>query len=366
MKKIQKHKTLDYDFSDYAEEITGNALFKINGGAEVENSHEGVAGAKPGDTITRKNGDVIVLKQADIDYANAQLGNNVNDGTGNASGNSGTGNNSNSESNNTSNSSSTNNSSSGANNTGTSNTSTSEITLEVPEEKKSNSYAYAAYMAKQGQAKDEGEPDRYKGYNVLGAKSSKAESPSAKVVKEKILSPVFVKAINTLYKSFINDGKKDIYTLGISASGTVTSVSGATGAGVYINPESDLRLFNSLLLIPVIPKGLKTVALTNSIITNMEDFGVYTGLEAGGGIGQSGSVSVSIGNFNSLDDAKGAYTAFGGSGGPTGTSIGLDIIKNLKNEYVGSVISLGFGAVGYKEVHKRLGFTGIKSVLQEN
>ena len=62
---------------------------------------------------------------------------------------------------------------------------------------------------------------------------------------------------------------------------------------------------------------------------------------AGGGIGQSGSVSVSIGNFNSLDDAKGAYTAFGGSGGPTGTSIGLDIIKNLKNEYVGSVISLG-------------------------
>lgn len=63
--------------------------------------------------------------------------------------------------------------------------------------------------------------------------------------------------------------------------------------------------------------------------------------EAGGGIGQSGSVSLSIGNFNSLDDAKGAYTAFGGSGGPTGTSIGLDIIKNLKNEYAGSVISLG-------------------------
>ena len=52
-----------YDFSDYAEEITGNALFKINGGAEVENSDKGVAGAKPGDTITRKNGDVIVLKQ---------------------------------------------------------------------------------------------------------------------------------------------------------------------------------------------------------------------------------------------------------------------------------------------------------------
>ena len=99
MKKIQKNKTLDYDFSDYAEEITGNALFKINGGAEVENSHEGVAGAKPGDTITRIDGTVVTLKQADIDYANAQLGNNGNDGTGNTNGNSGTGNYSNNTSN---------------------------------------------------------------------------------------------------------------------------------------------------------------------------------------------------------------------------------------------------------------------------
>ena len=97
---MKNHKNADiYDFSDYAEEITGDALFKINGGAEVENSHEGVAGAKPGDTITRKNGDVIVLKQADIDYANAQLGNNGNNGTGNTSGSSGTGNNSNNTSN---------------------------------------------------------------------------------------------------------------------------------------------------------------------------------------------------------------------------------------------------------------------------
>ena len=64
---MKNHKNADfYDFSDYAEEITGNALFKINGGAEVENSDKGVAGAKPGDTITRKNGDVIVLNQADI------------------------------------------------------------------------------------------------------------------------------------------------------------------------------------------------------------------------------------------------------------------------------------------------------------
>ena len=46
---MKKYKDLcDYDFSDYAEEITGDALFKINGGAEVENSDKGVAGAKPG------------------------------------------------------------------------------------------------------------------------------------------------------------------------------------------------------------------------------------------------------------------------------------------------------------------------------
>ena len=158
---MKKYKDLcDYDFSDYAEEITGDALFKINGGAEVENSHEGVAGAKPGDTITRIDGTVVTLKQADIDYANAQLENNGNNGTGNTNGSSG--------SNNTSNSRSTNNSSPGANNTGISNTSTSESTPEVSEEIKQNSDAYANYMSLQGRAKDEGEPDRYKGYNVLG------------------------------------------------------------------------------------------------------------------------------------------------------------------------------------------------------
>ena len=158
---MKKYKDLcDYDFSDYAEEITGDALFKINGGAEVENSHEGVAGAKPGDTITRIDGTVVTLKQADIDYANAQLGNN---GTGNTNGSSG--------SNNTSIFRSTNNSSSGANNTGISNTSTSESTLEVSEEIKQNSDAYANYMSLQGRAKDEGEPNRYKGYNVLGSEN---------------------------------------------------------------------------------------------------------------------------------------------------------------------------------------------------
>ncbi len=65
---MKKYKDIGiYNFSDYAEEITWDALFKINGGAEVENSNKGVAGAKPGDTITRNSGEVVVLKQADID-----------------------------------------------------------------------------------------------------------------------------------------------------------------------------------------------------------------------------------------------------------------------------------------------------------
>ena len=69
MKKIQKTKTLDYDFSDYAEEITGNALFKINGGAQIENSIEAQANAKVGDTVTRKDGTTHTLYQGDIDWA---------------------------------------------------------------------------------------------------------------------------------------------------------------------------------------------------------------------------------------------------------------------------------------------------------
>ena len=42
----------NFDFSDYRE-ITGDELYKINGGKQVENSNEGVANAQPGDTIIR-------------------------------------------------------------------------------------------------------------------------------------------------------------------------------------------------------------------------------------------------------------------------------------------------------------------------
>ncbi|MCQ2577755.1 MAG: hypothetical protein MJ176_04400 [Treponema sp.] len=72
---MKKYKPLDnYDFSGYAEEISGDALFKINGGAEIENSNKGVANAKPGDTLTRNDGTTVTITQGDIDWAKKQVG----------------------------------------------------------------------------------------------------------------------------------------------------------------------------------------------------------------------------------------------------------------------------------------------------
>ena len=183
---MKNHKNADfYDFSDYAEEITGNALFKINGGAEVENSHEGVAGAKPGDTITRKNGDVIVLKQADIDYANAQLGNNGNDDTGNTNGSSNAG------------------SSSGD----TSSSSTQNDYFELPE---ANPNAYAYYMSKQGEAKAEGNPNKYKGYNIYGTGRKIEETVAGEDIRTYVL---VVRQNDGLGNSF--DSDRYVYKNGV-------------------------------------------------------------------------------------------------------------------------------------------------------
>ena len=68
-----------YDFSDYAEEITGDALFKINGGAQVENSIEAQANAQVGDTLTRNDGTTVTLTQGDINWAKEKMGSNGND-----------------------------------------------------------------------------------------------------------------------------------------------------------------------------------------------------------------------------------------------------------------------------------------------
>ena len=174
-----------YDFSDYAEEITGNALFKINGGAEVENSHEGVAGAKPGDTITRIDGTVVTLKQADIDYANAQLGNNGNDGTGNTNGSS----------------------SAGSSSGDTSSSSTQNDYFELPE---ANPNAYAYYMSKQGEAKAEGNPNKYKGYNIYGTGRKIEETVAGEDIRTYVL---VVRQNDGLGNSF--DSDRYVYKNGV-------------------------------------------------------------------------------------------------------------------------------------------------------
>ena len=93
-----------YDFSDYAEEITWDALFKINGGAQIENSIEAQANAKVGDTVTREDGTTHTLYKGDIDWAQKEMAkketktpasgssnntNTGNAGAGNTSGNTG-------------------------------------------------------------------------------------------------------------------------------------------------------------------------------------------------------------------------------------------------------------------------------------
>ncbi len=68
--------TLDY--SSFAREMTEDEFLLVNGGAEVENSNEGVANAKPGDSITRNDGTSVTLTQGDIDYAQNQISNSTN------------------------------------------------------------------------------------------------------------------------------------------------------------------------------------------------------------------------------------------------------------------------------------------------
>ena len=75
MKKKKYPKLEDFDFSDY-KELTGAILFKINGGAKIENSNEAVANAQVGDVLERKDGTVVEITQGDIDWAKEYVGSN--------------------------------------------------------------------------------------------------------------------------------------------------------------------------------------------------------------------------------------------------------------------------------------------------
>ena len=69
MKKCKK----DYDFTGLAYEITGDALYLINGGKEIGNSYAEQAEAKPGDTVTDSKGVTHELTQGDINWAKQKI-----------------------------------------------------------------------------------------------------------------------------------------------------------------------------------------------------------------------------------------------------------------------------------------------------
>lgn len=127
MKKARYPNFNDYNLTAY-EELKGDVLYKINGGEEIENTNDAVANAKPGDTLTRNNGEVVVITEGDITYAREHGGTvNENNSTDNTSGSNG-GNTNNSTSTNNTSTSTTNTSSSTGNTTTTVNTTSSPKT----------------------------------------------------------------------------------------------------------------------------------------------------------------------------------------------------------------------------------------------
>ena len=171
------------------------------------------------------------------------------------------------------------------------------------------------------------------------------------------------KITNTFFK---NDGAKTIYTTGVSASGTVTMVSSAAGAGIYINPKND-NLFNLSTKLLTSANSVAQVAGAALTAANIEDIGGYAGAEAGAGAGVSGSLTATVGSFTSKEDAAGLYYAMGGSGGAEGLSGGGDMVFNMNHKHIGTTGSFGLGVgPSLLEVHTRWGFTGITSFINKN
>ena len=74
MKNYKKTIPSNYDFSKLGcTELTGDILFKINGGKEVENSHAAVASASVGDTVTGSDGKTRTISQGDINYSKEKI-----------------------------------------------------------------------------------------------------------------------------------------------------------------------------------------------------------------------------------------------------------------------------------------------------
>ena len=79
MKKVKYPNLDDYDLSCY-EELKGDILYRINGGAEIENSVEAQAQAHEGDTVKRSDGTTHTLTKGDIKWAQDYVGSNGNTG----------------------------------------------------------------------------------------------------------------------------------------------------------------------------------------------------------------------------------------------------------------------------------------------
>jgi RHS repeat-associated protein len=187
-------------------------------------------------------------------------------------------------------------------------------------------------------------------YHYAGNNPLKYTDPDGKADK-----PSLVSRMINLFK---NDGSTQIQTIGVAASGTVTMVSGAAGAGIYVNHKNEkLQTIASALTIN--PMTVLAGALLTAI--NIEDAGVYVEASAGAGGGISGSITASASEFKSLDAAKGGYLEFGGSAGE-GIIGGVDIVTNIRaNEVIGATISVGIGA-GTAEGHDWVGVSGFFSV----
>ncbi len=166
--------------------------------------------------------------------------------------------------------------------------------------------------------------------------------------------------------SFIkNDNSSVIFTLSISASGTVLPTAGGVGAGVFINPKNDALFGFSVTLLQNPSTALIGMTL---LLNNIEDAGVFGDASAGIGIGYSGSVTLTVGAFKSVEDAHGPYFAVGLSGGEA-VSIGADLILNLDEEVIGGTVSGGIGGGTPLEGHARWGaslFFSIKNNIEKN